>query len=230
MSDFDANFKVKTPIIPHKLPGNKPQLDGHLDCLPTSTFTLSNPRVCICTHLCVHMRVCLFGFFCRYVHVWVNANGGSVRYKNSHADRPGLRVRVSHVKTQTGWVCNESDERSWCHTASSGLKRQSTTPTLVWKLTKSVEMVDNCWISQNSAFTRKAKNACWYFLHFNRALIKTWRERLFLQIFVAYLFNLWVLRKNCRFQTIWLFSSTVIAFKQKCQKCKHIFSSRFLSL
>lgn len=53
MSDFDANFKVGTPII--LLLGNKPQLDRQLDrLLLTSTFTSSNPTaLCKCAHASV---------------------------------------------------------------------------------------------------------------------------------------------------------------------------------
>lgn len=43
-----------------------------------------------CAHLWVLMWVCLFGFVCRYVHVWVNANGRAVQ--------PGMKTA-----SQTDW-------------------------------------------------------------------------------------------------------------------------------
>lgn len=139
MSDLDASFKVKAQIILHKWPGNEPQLDGQLEP-PFTYFNLHlvQPDSLVYTCLCVHNAsvsfwICLYVWPCVGERQW---QGCSARYKNSHPDRPGLGVRVGHVKTQTVWVCNVSEERSWCHTALSGLKRQTQPQPPSWNLLK----------------------------------------------------------------------------------------------
>lgn len=57
--------------------------DVHLHLVPPSSFVL-------CESACTHLWVCLFGFVCRYVHVWVKANGG--------AAQPGMKTA-----SQTDW-------------------------------------------------------------------------------------------------------------------------------
>lgn len=145
MSDFDANFKEKhLSSYANYLEINLSLTDG----LTTFNRLPPSPRptrqLCVCGHVCVcACESCLFGFLCRYVGSCVAEcqwQGCSARYENSHPDRLGLGVRVSHVKTRTGWVCNESEERSWCHTASSGPKRQRPAPSPVWKLMKTMKI------------------------------------------------------------------------------------------
>lgn len=67
--------------------------------------------------------MCLSGFVRSYARVGERQwQGCSARYEHSQPDRRGLGVRVSHVKTQTGSVCNESEDRDATlhHPAASG--------------------------------------------------------------------------------------------------------------
>lgn len=128
-----------------KYKGNKPRRDRQADCLfPASTFTSANPAALCACILCVDMWVCLSRFVRKYAHVWVNANGRAawpgIKTAVQTGGGPG-GVRVSLVKIQTGW--NESEERSWCHAASSSLKHRSRASTPGMKTYKSTEMVDN---------------------------------------------------------------------------------------